>query len=112
MYICIDFPTISSLPKWHHLDLIEANGKTVKVIEQAAAKWNKVATRLHFEPQDISRIRNDAHHQSIDACQTVFSEWVQGKGRKPTTWNTVIKALKEADLSELSADLEIVFSLS
>ena len=105
-----EFPMISSLPIWHHLDLIEGNGKTVKVIEQAAAKWNKLATRLYFEPQDISRIRNDVHHQSIDACETVLSEWRQGQGRKPITWDTVIKALEEADLSELAADLKVVFS--
>lgn len=105
-----DFLTISSLPIWHHLDRIEANGKTIKVIEHAAVKWNKLATRLYFEPQDINRIRNDVQNQSINACETVLSEWLQGKGRKPTTWDTVIKALEEADLSELSADLRIIFS--
>ena len=108
--MCADFPSVSSLPEWHQLDLIEGNGKTVRMIEQAAAKWNKLATRLYFEPQDISRIRNDVHHQSIDACETVLSEWRQGKGRRPITWDTVIKALEEAVLSELAADLKVVFS--
>ena len=44
--------------------------------------------------------------------QTVFNEWLQGNGRKPTTWNTVIKALEEADLSELAGELKIVLSAS
>ena len=39
-------------------------------------------------------------------------EWLRGNGRKPTTWNTIIKALEEADLVELAADLKIVFSTS
>ena len=94
-------------PKLYELDLIEASGKTVKVIEQAAAKWEKVATRLYFESHDISRIRKDYHQQTIEACRTVFIEWLQGKGRKPTTWDTVIKALEEADLSELAGDLKV-----
>ena len=71
-----------------------------------------MATRLYFEPQDISRIRSDVQHQCINACETVLSEWLQGKGRKPTTWNTVIESLEEADLSELAADLRVVFSSS
>ena len=85
----------------------------MRVIKQAAAKWEAVATRLYFEINDITRIKKDVHYQSIDACQTVFNEWLQGNGRKPTTWNTVIKALEEADLSELAGELKwIVLSAS
>ena len=84
----------------------------MRVINQAAAKWKSVATRLHFKIDDLSRIGKDYHQQSQNACQTVFMEWLQGRGRKPTTWDTVIKALEEADLSELAADLKIVFSAS
>ena len=111
-FFCLEYPTISSLPKLHQLDLIEGNGKSVKVIKQAAAKWERVATGLHFESYDISRIREDYHQQAIKACQTVFNEWLNGNARKPTTWNTIIKALEEAELSELAADLKIVFSTS
>jgi hypothetical protein len=82
------------------------------VIKQAAAKWESVATSLYFESHDITRIKRDIHYQSIDACRTVFIEWLEGNGRKPTTWNTVIKALEEADLSELAGDLKIVLSVS
>ena len=110
LFVDVDFPTISSLPKLHHLDLTEGNGKTVRVIKQAAAKWEAVATRLYFESHDIGRIREDYHQQTVKACRTVFIEWLEGKGRTPTTWNTVIKALEEADLSELAGELNIVFS--
>ena len=108
-----DLPTISSVPKLHHLDLIKgSDGKTVRVINRAAAKWVSVATRLHFESHDISRIREDCHYQTTKACQTVFIEWLEGKGRTPITWNTVIEALEEADLSKLARELKIVFSVS
>ena len=107
-----NFPTPSSLPELHHLDLIKGNGKTVRVIEQVAAKWEKVATRLYFKSHDLSHIRQDSHRQTIDACRTVFIEWLQGKGRKPTSWDTVIKALEEADLSELAGDLKVVLHAS
>ena len=84
----------------------------MRVIKQAAAKWEAVATRLYFEINDMARIEKDVHYQSIDACRAVFKEWLQGNGRKPTTWNTVIKALEEADLSELAGELKIVLSAS
>ena len=105
-----DIPDISSVPEWHQLDLIEGNGKTVRVIKRAAQEWESVATRLYFDIDDISRMRRDHYQQCRNACQTVFMEWLQGKGRTPTTWDTVIKALKEAELSELAADLQTVLS--
>ena len=100
------------MPKLHHLDLIEGNGKTVKVIAQSASKWERVALSLHFESHDMSRLSRDYHLQSFEACQTVFTEWLNGKGRKPVTWETVIIALKEAELSELATDLEDILSIS
>ena len=84
----------------------------MRVIKQAAAKWEAVATRLYFEIYDITRIEKEGHSHLTDACRAVFKEWLQGNGRKPTTWNTVFKALEEADLSELAGELKIVLSAS
>ena len=92
-------------PKLYELDFLKGNGKTIKVIKWTAAKWELVAIRLHFESHDISRIGMDNHQQAIDATRTVFMEWLEGKGRKPTTWKTLINALDEADFSELASDL-------
>ena len=109
MYRYVSY-TASSLPppKWHQIDCIEGSGKKVNLITQVAARWERVATRLYFQVCDIDRIKKDTHHSSIPACSQVFKEWLEGKGRHPTTWETVIKALKEAELSEVAKDLEII----
>ena len=77
------------------------------VINKTACAWEKVATRLHFEGHDISRIRKN-ERQAEDACRTMFSEWLEGKGRTPTTWGTVLQALNEVRQGELANDLEEV----
>ena len=79
----------------------------MNVIDKTACAWEKVATRLHFENHDISRIRRN-EHQAEDACRTMFGEWLEGKGRTPTTWGTVLQALNEARQGELANDLEEV----
>ena len=99
---------MASKPQLHELDRITGNGKTVKVINRASPVWEKVATRLHFEGHDILTIRRN-EHQAEDACRTVFMEWLEGKGRSPTTWETVIKALEEAELAEVAKDLKDIF---
>ena len=96
-------------PCLHELDLIASKGKTVNVIGKAAYGWEKVATRLYFEGHDISRIQRDKP-QAEDACRTMFAEWLEGKGRTPTTWETVIQALNEAKQGELARDLQEVLT--
>ena len=79
----------------------------MNVIDKTACAWEKVAIRLHFEGHDISRIRRN-ERQAEDACRTMFTEWLEGKGRTPTTWGTVLQALNEARQGELANDLEEV----
>ena len=97
---------LKSKPKLYELDLIRRNGKTVRVISRTSAAWKRVATRLHFEGYEIKSIEKDKHFQTGDACSTMFSDWLEGKGRQPTTWETLIEALEEANLSELANDLK------
>ena len=95
---------LSKKPHLHELDLFA--GK-VSVIRKTACVWERVATRLHFESHDISRITKNKC-QAEDACHSMFAEWLEGKGRTPTTWETVLQALNEAEQGELAKDLEDV----
>ena len=101
---------LSDPPKLHELDLIESKGQRVRVIEAVAGKWDGVALRLHFEHSDITIIERDCHYQSVRCCQTVFSQWLDGKGRKPVTWEVLIKAVSEAGFSEVAKDLTSIFN--
>ena len=80
----------------------------MKVIERAAFKWDTLAIRLYFDSYDVQRVERDSHHQTIHACRSVLMEWLEGKGRTPTTWDILIKALNEAELSLLASDLNLV----
>ena len=101
---------MTAIPRLHQLDLIDCEGKRVRIIHAAASKWRRLATRLHFEPSDISHIRSDNPIYCYDACWQVCSEWLEGVGRQPTSWTTLIKALNEAELGEIATDLETIIS--
>ena len=66
--------------------------------------------RLHFESHDIEVINIDNRYQPFSACISMFSLWLEGYGRKPVTWRTLIIVLKEANLSILAEELEKMFS--
>ena len=97
-------------PKFHEFHLIVANNVEVRLIDSVSAKWEKLAIHLHFLETDIERIRRDCHFQTEHCCRTVLTEWLEGKGRKPKTWDTVIQALKDAQLSEVARKLILVLS--
>ena len=61
----------------------------------------------------IAQIRTDCQHDTYQACQKTFTEWLGGKEglRTPIAWSTVIRALKEAGLGQLADDLKDILDL-
>ena len=54
--------------------------------------------------------KRDNHFQNIEACDAMFT-CSECKGRMPTTWETIIKALEEANLGEVAQDLKEVLGV-
>lgn len=54
----------------------------------------------------------DQHHQTYQACCSMFGEWLEGKGRKPITWETVINVLEEVEKFEVARDLKDVLGIT
>ena len=106
-----DGPNLSSKPCLDELDLIKGNEKTVKILSRSAGYWEQIATRLYFEAEDIVSIGRDHHLHAMDACRKVFIFWLEGKGRSPQTWETIIKVLEEAELSEMASDLKVILGV-
>ena len=86
--------------------MLEGKNTAVRVIDRVAGVWERVAIRLHFNGDDISRIKKDCHLQTRDASYHVIMEWQMGKRRKPVTWDTLMTALGEAELSEVAKDIQ------
>ncbi|MCG8622458.1 MAG: death domain-containing protein [Proteobacteria bacterium] len=108
----LDFFLRKGAPKLHQLDLIEANGRSVRVISVVAGKWERIATRLYLETYDIERIERNCFYKTESSCRMVFMEWLDGRYREPVTWETLIKVLEEAKFSKVVRDLVFILSSS
>ena len=42
------------------------------------------------------------HHNANAINQAILRRWLQGEGKKPVTWSTLIDVLRDMDLSELA----------
>ena len=97
-------------PRFDQLQHLEgADGRVVKVIQRAAAKWKYLATALKFEGGAIDAAQLDTANSpnpSQDACRVILQKWWEGAGRKPVNWMTLVQALEEAGCSDIAADLK------
>ena len=76
------------------------------MIKRIASRWDDVATRLHFDLDVIKCIKKDNHYINNPSCREMFSMWLKGEGRQPADWETLIKALREAEFSELAEEVQ------
>ena len=103
------FVAIDDAPKLHQLEYLEQRSLIIKTIDRVAAEWKTVALHLHFEDHCIKVIEMNCHYQPVSACRSMFSQWLEGKGRKPRTWRTLIVALEEANLHIIAQELRNIF---
>ena len=101
---------IDSTPKLHQLGCLKLHNRRIRVIEHVASKWESVAIQLHFEGHLIETIKIDSHSQVDSACRKMFIKWLEGIGRQPITWRTLINALDEAGLSNVARELENIIN--
>ena len=96
---------IDSKPTLRQLGCLKLNNQRIDVIEQIAFKWESVADQLDFKSHLIETIRIESHHQVNSACRKMFMKWLEGVGRQPITWRTLIDALDEAGLPRVAHEL-------
>ena len=51
-------------------------------------------------------VRGNAEFEEINLA--ILRRWLQGKGREPVTWRTLVKVLQDAGLNILADDIETV----
>ena len=102
-------PAVDDIPELHELERFEQCSLIIRIIDRVAAEWKRIALRLHFKHHCIQVIEMNHHYQAVPACCTMFTQWLEGNGRKPTTWRTLIIALKEENLCTLAEELEKIF---
>ena len=58
----------------------------------------------------VNSIAKSKHYIPVDITVEILKQWLQGKGRKPVTWQTLVKCLRDTDLNVLADNIEISLS--
>ena len=107
--ICIFFTFVADRPELYQLQKVEGwEGRAVKVIEQVAPVWERLACALHFNPAVVATIARDNPCKCEQACMDMFGRWVNGSAHQPVNWETLMVALRDCKLMKLEAELDRV----
>jgi len=96
--------TCPTLPK---LLKFPCKGRFINIISEIGANYTTFGILL-LNDQKGTRITAIAQRHTNNADQInieVLQEWLQGKGKKPVNWHTLIEVLKDTGLSELAKDI-------
>ena len=105
VYARIFITVLDEKPQLHQLQRLYRDDVVVNVIKAVAPSWEKFALYLTMDGNMIDIWKRDLD-QVEEAARTLFGYWLDGNGRKPISWKTLIQALCENNLPIIAAEVE------
>ena len=100
LIIIINFICTDKCPEMCELRFMGYQDKTgeevkVRIIETVLADWVKLADCLGLPAVIARNEQANPGWRPEDACRNVLAKWVDGEGRGPQTWASLLTALRE-----------------
>ena len=83
-------------------------GHVINIPREIGCKYHNFGTLL-LEDQTMAHIRDLEHQLQKDGEEInrhILQEWLEGKGKKPITWGTLVKVLSDIGMGELAKKVE------
>ena len=92
-------PTLPDL-----LNLKTSSGSSVNIVHQIGTHYSTLGPLLLNDNTGAvtSAITNQYQNNAVAINQDILSQWVQGQGKLPVTWSTLLGVLDDVGLSELT----------
>lgn len=76
------------------------------VVPAVAVKWKEFGTSLGVD-EHVVRVVHADQGSDVDSCMAILSRWIDGAGKQPKTWTTVLEAMRLSGFMESATELEI-----
>ena len=87
-------------------------GQPIDIAAQIGTDYNKFGT-LILEDNNGKKINNIKMAElgdPVDTAVAILKMWIEGKGKTPVTWQTLVTCLRKTGLNVLADDIETVLS--
>jgi len=101
-----DLPTLDTL---RHYPV--TNGH-IDIAVEIGSDYEKFGTLLLEDKNGniVDSIAKSKHYVTVDITVEILKHWLQGKGRKPVAWQTLVKCLRDMKMNVLADNIEISLS--
>lgn len=99
------FRVLEEEPKMRQLRTLQSGAVTVCIIEEVLAYWVDLADFLDLPTVTVRNLRAEPNFTPESACRTVFERWLNGQGRGPRTWDTLVQVLGEMGMRSLAENI-------
>ena len=95
-------------PTLPQLISFKTRSSNINVLEQIGADYRNLGVLLLDDDTGAvtQAIVKQYHYDATDINMEILQRWIQGKGKLPVDWATLIRALKDIRLSELAHKME------
>ena len=76
------------------------------VVPAVSEKWREFGTYLGIDAHMLRAVHAD-QGKAEDSCIAVLSRWIDGAGKQPKTWITVMESLRLSGFMEVARELEV-----
>lgn len=92
------------------IELIRFRGRSrrINILQEISTKYYDFGVLL-LKDGTGAKLRNVIHKHKHDAeqiNQEILEQWIDGKGKQPVTWGTLVKVLRDVKLTTLASDIE------
>lgn len=79
----------------------------INIPREVGTKYHNLGAQLLLKSFGYIRSLERELHENAERinCQ-IFQEWLDGKGRKPTSWTTLVGVLSDIEMGELANKIE------
>ena len=97
-----------STPTMPELLNFKAGDRNINIPREIGSKYQNFGAQLLQEHTSahIYDLEHQYHRNGEEINHRILHEWLEGRGRKPTTWATLARVLHDIEKGELAAKLE------
>ena len=104
----LSFPIVQRQPPTlPELIRFKTRSGTINILEKIGTHYNQLGILLLEDTTGaITKAIINHSHDATNINLQILEQWIQGKGKKPLEWSTLIEVLNDIGLSELANEIE------
>ena len=101
-YPCVSSPI--GEPSIALLMTFPSRGGPINIIQRIGVNYSTFGIFLLNDDNGtlVDALKSEHHHNAENITTAIFQKWLEGMGKKPVSWATLIAALRQATLNTLA----------